>query len=57
MNAVLSAGGVKPDAEKVKKVVEALKGKDVLKVNSVLFTLIYTKFLFNLSLIIFSPNN
>jgi ribosomal protein L12E/L44/L45/RPP1/RPP2 len=44
MNAILSAGGVKADAEKVKKVVEALKGKDVLKVNSVLFSLLYKIF-------------
>ena len=32
MNEVLNAGGVKVDSAKVKKIVEACKGKDVLKV-------------------------
>ena len=32
MNEVLTAGGVKVDAGKVKKIVDACKGKDVLKV-------------------------
>jgi len=32
MNEVLTAGGVKADANKVKKIIESCKGKDVLKV-------------------------
>lgn len=36
IKAVLAAGGVKGDDAKIKKVVEALKGKDVLKVNRII---------------------
>ena len=32
VTAVIEAGGVKADAGKVKQIVEAVKGKDVLKV-------------------------